>query len=143
MKNKQLITLGLASIVAMGVYTLPVQADENKGPSKEQAREYIHGKHKDWHDRRESMSPEEREEHKAKREAMCEKMKNMTPEEKKAFWKQRKEEKLANMTPEQRQAYEDRRAEMKKKFESMTPEEKEAWRKEHHKKWKEKQGEGV
>jgi hypothetical protein len=47
------------------------------------------------------------------------------------------------MTPEQRKAYEDRRAEMKKKFESMTPVEKEAWRKEHHKKWKEKQGEGV
>lgn len=143
MKKRQLITLGLASIMAMGVYTLPVQADENKGPPKEQAGEYKHGKHKDWHKRWESMTPEEREEHKAKREAMREKMKNMTPEEKKAFWKQRKEEKPANMTPEQRKAYEERRVEMKKKFESMTPEEREAFRKEHHRKWKEKQGEGV
>jgi len=143
MKNRQLMALGLAGIMAMGVYTLPVQADETTGPVKEQTKEYKHGKHKDWHERWANMTPEEREKHKTERQAMREKMKNMTPEEKRAFWKQRKEEKLANMTPEERKAFEERRAEMKKKYESMTPEERESMRKEHHKKWKEKQGEGV
>lgn len=138
MKTGQLITLGLAGIMTIGIYSMPVQAEETTGPATEQA-----GERSFWRERWENMTPEEREKHKAERQAMREKMKNMTPEERKAFWKQRMEEKLANMTPEERKAFEEHRAEMRKKFESMTPEERKAWREEHRRKWKEKQGAGV
>ncbi len=143
MKIKQLMTVSLMGLMAMGSYALPVMADEIEDPSGGQTTDRIESKPMEWRERWENMSPEERAKHKAKREAMREKMKNMTPEEKQAFWKQQREEKLANMTPEERKAFEERRAEMKQRYENMTPEEKEALRKKRHMKWKEKQGEGV
>lgn len=143
MNIKQLMTASFMGLLTTGSYALPVMADEIEDPSGGQTMERAEGKHMEWRGRWENMSPEEREKHKAEREAMREKMKNMTPEEKRAFRKQRREEKLANMTPEERKAFEERRAEMRKKFESMTPEERNAFRKKRHMKWKERQEEGV
>ena len=129
MNIKQLMTVSFMGLLATGSYALPVMADEVENPSGGQTMERVEGRHMEWRERRENMSPEGREKHKAEHEALREKMKNMTPEEKQSFWKQRREEKLANMTPEERKAFEERRAEMRKKFENMTPEEKRAFRK--------------
>ncbi len=51
-----------------------------------------------------------------------EKLKTMTPEERKAFYKEKRKAWLATLTPEQRKKIEERQAARKAKLEAMTPE---------------------
>ena len=110
MKIKQFMTVSFTGLVVACLYALPVMADEVDNPPAKQTLEQNESIPMDWRVHQENMSPEERAKHRAERKALREKLKNMTPEEKRAYLEQYREEKLANMTPEERKAFEEHRA---------------------------------
>ena len=60
-------------------------------------------------------------------------LKNMSLDQKVAYWEKRRQERLVKMTPEQRQAMEKERQEMRDKIKNMTTvERKEFWRKQRN-----------
>ena len=133
MKNIQLIALALL-VVLLGK-TTSIMAGETPSTTAEQAGE----KHHPWHKRWENMSPGEQETYRAKREAMREKVKAMSPDERKAFIEKRRQEKLANMTPEQRKAWKEKhrlppeqRQKLRKYMESLSPDDRREFRKKMH-----------
>lgn len=110
----------LAIGLMIGIFTLPVFA-EDQSEASEEFRGERHNKFTD----------EEKAEFRAKREEFREETKDMSPEERRAYRKERIAEKMKDMTPEERerfQAHRDKRKEMYDKIKDMTPEERKAFK---------------
>lgn len=108
MKNRYLMVLGLIATMLLNVNSAMAEETGQDTVEKNSNSAIAGQKAMDKH----------REDRAARREAMKERIKNMTPEEKQAFFKQRMEERLAKMTPEQREAFEKHRAERIARFDT-------------------------
>ena len=115
MKNRVFAMTSLAAVLGL-LTAVPVLAtdepvtDEStvSDETVKQSRDDKGGWHHKHSERWDSMSEEEREAFRAKRQEFREKMSAMTPEEREAYLEERMQERLANMTPEQRARFDKR-----------------------------------